>query len=151
VQSPERKEELMKNLARAIATAGIAVAIGVITVPSAAAAAQSAAPAKSSAQKSAQKKVAKPAATMKKAATKAAKSSGAVTIYVYNVYGNGNVTSEQGPGNLANAEVDANGPVDMPTQNEPIRTGDLNNNTDGDNNESTFEVEGSEQDEGELS
>jgi FlaG/FlaF family flagellin (archaellin) len=137
----------MKNLARAIATAGIAAAIGVITVPSAAAAAQSAAPAKSSPQK----KAAKPAATMKKAATKAAKSSGAVTIYVYNVYGNGNVTSEQGPGNLANAEVDANGPVDMPTQNEPIRTGDLTNNTDGDNNESTFEVEGSEQDEGELS
>jgi hypothetical protein len=137
----------MKNLGRAIATAGIAAAIGIITVPSAAAAVQSAAPAKPAAEK----KAAKPAATKAKAATKPAKAAQPVTITVYNIYGNGNVNSEQGPGNLANAEVDANGPVDMPTQNEPITTGDLTNNTDGDNNQSTFEVEGSEQDQGERS
>ena len=137
----------MKNLGRAIATTGIAAAIGIITVPSASAAVQSDAPAKPAAEKKAEK----PAATPTKASPKAADSPGRSRSTCTTSTATRTSTASEGPGNLADAEVEADGPVDMRTQNEPISTGDLTNNTDGDNNQSTFEVEGSEQDQGERS
>jgi hypothetical protein len=150
----------MRNLARAMATAGIAVTVGVVTVPSASAAvhgagtaeaaksASSSATSAKSASKPAQKSAAQSKALQKALATRP------VTVNVYYVMHDGRVISEQGPGDSAAHEVESNtGAIDMQTQNEPITTGDLEANVDGKQSNSpvTFEVEGSEQDTGEVS
>ncbi|OEV30237.1 hypothetical protein AN219_12015 [Streptomyces nanshensis] len=86
---------------------------------------------------------------------KAALASGRpVTVNVYYVMHDGRVVSEQGPGDNAAHEVENHaGAVDMQTQNESVRTGDLEAEVDGKqtNIPVTFEVEGSEQDTGEVS
>jgi hypothetical protein len=77
-------------------------------------------------------------------------SSRPVTVNVYYVMHDGRVVSEQGPGNSAAHQVEgSSGAVDMQTQNEPITTGDLN--AEHNKGATTFEVEGSEQDTGEVS
>ncbi len=158
----------MKNLARATATAGLAVAFGVIAVPSASAAvhetASSAKPKSSAAATTsapAKKAAAKESAAKRAAANKAAQKAAVqkavakaiaerpVTVNVYYVMHDGRVVTEQGPGNLAAHEVENSEAVDMRTQNEPITTGDLS--ADRAEGPVTFEVEGSEQDTGEVS
>lgn len=142
--------------------AGLAVAFGIIAMPSASAAVHEtggAAKAKSSApaatSKAAGKKAASKAAS--KSASKAASSALAnrpVTFNVYYVMDNGRVISEQGPGDSAAHEIENNsGAIDMQSQNESIKTGDLEAEVDGKQTNSpvTFEVEGSEQDQGEVS
>jgi hypothetical protein len=148
----------MKNLARATATAGLAIAFGIIATPSASAAvheATGATKAKSSASSAASKKAAAKKAATKKAAAKAASAALAnrpVTINVYYVMHDGRVISEQGPGDSAAHEVEGNsGAIDMQSQNESIRTGDLRAEGKNSNSPVTFEVEGSEQDQGEAS
>lgn len=150
----------MRNLARATATAGLAVAFGFIAMPSASAAvhdATSATKAKSSssaktsasAKKAAAKKAAAKKAAVDKAVARALAGNRPITVNVYYVMHDGRVISEQGPGNNAAHEVQNSGSIDMQTQNEPITTGDLSaRNTDG---PATFQVEGSEQDTGEAS
>lgn len=153
----------MRNLARATATAGLAVAFGLIAMPAASAAthdaasatkAKSSAPAKTSASA---KKAAAQKATQKaavdKAVARALAANRPVTVNVYYVMHDGRVVSEQGPGDNAAHEVQASGPVDMRGQNESIKTGDLEAEVDGKavNSPVTFEVEGSEQDQGEAS
>lgn len=139
----------MRNLARAITTAGVALAVGLVGVPSASAvvkeAGKTAAAAKSPA--SAKKSSASAEST---AVKEALASERPVTVNVYYVLHDGRVVSEQGPGDTAAHEVDSNaGAIDMQTQNEPIRTGDLN--AERNKGDVTFEVEGSEQDTGEVS
>lgn len=149
----------MRNLARATATAGLAVAFGFIALPTASAAthdaasatkAKSSAPAKTSASA---KKAAAQKAAVKKAVARALAANRPITVNVYYVMHDGRVISEQGPGDNAAHEVQASGPVDMRGQNESIRTGDLEAEVDGKavNSPVTFEVEGSEQDQGEAS
>ena len=150
----------MRNLARVTATAGLAVAFAAVAVPSASAAVhQAAAPAKSkssasaatsaSAKKAAAKKAkAAQQAAVKKAVAKAL-AERPTTINIYYVMHDGRVVSEQGPGNLAAHEVESSGAVDMQSQNQPITTGDMR--ADRAEGPVTFEVEGSEQDTGEVS
>lgn len=140
----------MKNLARAITTAGVAVAVGLVGVPSASAVVKEAGKTAAAAKSAPAKKTsAAPAETT--AVKEAMASSRPVTVNVYYVMHDGRVVSEQGPGNSASHQVEGStGAIDMQTQNEPITTGDLNA---GDKNkgDTTFEVEGSEQDTGEVS
>lgn len=146
----------MRNLARATAVAGLAVAFGVIAVPTAFAA-ESAGTTKakssaSSATSASAKKAAAKKATAQSAAAKAL-ASRPVTVNIYYVMHDGRVISEQGPGDSAAYEVENNrGAIDVQSQTEAIRTGDLRaEGKPGNNSPVTFEVEGSEQDQGEVS
>lgn len=141
----------MRNLARAITTAGVTLAVGLVAVPSASALVKEA-PKTVAAKSSATS--AKKSSALSKTAAQALASSRPVTINVYYVMHDGRVISEQGPGNSAAHEVEGNsGAVDVQTQNEPISTGDLRAEVNGKQTDSpvTFEVEGSEQDTGEVS
>ncbi|MCH6161077.1 hypothetical protein [Streptomyces marispadix] len=141
----------MKNLARAITTAGVAIAVGLVGVPSASAVVKEAGKTAAAAKSSAPAKKTSASAPAETTAVKAAlASSRPVTVNVYYVMHDGRVVSEQGPGNSAAHQVEGNsGAVDMQTQNEPITTGDLN--AEQNKGDTTFEVEGSEQDTGEVS
>jgi hypothetical protein len=126
----------MKNLARAAAVLGTAIAIGVVTVPSASAAVNSSGKAKPA-----------PAASEKMSAQPDDK--------VYYVSGDAQVTREHGPGNLVVVpDVRSEGvPVDLRLQNESITTGDLRPGAKSGSKNSpvTMEIEGSEQDTGKTS
>ncbi|WP_314175016.1 hypothetical protein [Streptomyces winkii] len=138
----------MINLARAITTAGVAVAVGLVAVPSASAVVKEA-PKTVAAKASAE---AKKSAKSQSAAQ--AQGSRPLTVNVYYVMHDGRVVSEQGPGdNAAHQVASSSGGIDMQTQNESVNTGDLKAEADGRQSGSpvTFEVEGSEQDTGEVS
>lgn len=148
----------MRNLARAAATAGITVAIGLVAVPAASAAQHEAGKsvtADSASTKATSKSSKATSASADTSAVKEAVASGRpVTVNVYYVMHDGRVISEQGPGNNAANNVESHaGAVDLQNQNESIRTGDIEAEVEGDSTNSpvTFEVEGSEQDTGETS
>ncbi|QPP08092.1 hypothetical protein G4Z16_18685 [Streptomyces bathyalis] len=139
----------MINLARAITTAGVALAVSLVAVPSASAVVREAGKTAAAAQSSAPAKKAS-ASAGSKAVKDALASNRPVTVNIYYVLHDGRVISEQGPGDSSAHEVGSNsGAIDMQTQNEPITTGDLN--AEQNKGDVTFEVEGSEQDTGEVS
>lgn len=137
----------MNNLVRAVTTAGVAVAVSLVAVPSASAVVKEAGKTTTATKSSASTKKASAEST---AVKEALASQRPVTVNIYYVLHDGRVVSEQGPGNSAAHEVAGAGAIDMQTQNEPITTGDLHA---GEQNKGdvTFEVEGSEQDTGEVS
>lgn len=142
----------MINLARAITTAGVALAVSLVAVPSASAVVREAGKTAAKAAAQEHKTPAQKAALKKSAGKVAAQNLAArpVTVNVYYVMEGGRVISEQGPGDSSAHEVGSNsGTIDMQTQNEPITTGDLN--AEQNKGDVTFEVEGSEQDTGEVS
>ncbi|NLU74120.1 hypothetical protein HCC61_15745 [Streptomyces sp. HNM0575] len=128
----------MGNLPRAITTAGVALAVGLVAVPSASAvvkeAGRTAAAAKSRA--SAKKT---PAPAESTALKQALASERPATVNVHYVLRDGRVVSEQGPGGSAGVQ----------TWNEPAGTGDLpaGRNQGG----GAFGFEAAEQDTGEAS
>lgn len=151
----------MRNLARAAATAGIAVALGIVAMPSASAAEHGAgkpavsnsasSTASSQSPQSSKSSQSAKASADTTAVEKAVASGRPVTVNVYYVMHDGRVVSEQGPGNNAANQVENYaGAVDVQSQNESIKTGDLEAEVEGDQTNSplTFEVEGSEQDQG---
>jgi hypothetical protein len=124
----KRVEEPMTNLVRNAAAVVGALGLAVSVAPAASAAAQAA-----------PKAGAAPVQHLH------------VHIHNFNV-GDGDVqfASEFGPGNLANSLIKESEKARVAAQNEAIRTGDIEQSVHGKGNRAPFEIEGSEQDQGEA-